>query len=500
MQMMIHQQEVILNEESFSREKVMSTFFIIVSKYLFILLMLYYTWESFNALKYHTDSVRAAGIFQRQNAVIFATYLLGIINVFINEPDELQIKVILLGGIQFCYLIVVLGIFPIIYPNINRAILSNMCMLLTIGFIVLARLNMEKSITQFIIVAVVSILSLIVPFLMSKYEMWQRLTWLYLGVGLGLLVLVLVLGSTVFGANLSIEIAGFTFQPSEFVKIIYVFFVASILTKSTSFKNLVISACLAAAHVLVLVMSTDLGSALIFFMIYVFMLYVGTKQVRYVFIGFGGISVACILAYYMFGHVQTRVAAWLDPWTIINDGGYQITQSLFALGNGGLTGTGLYQGAPYYIPVVEKDMVFAAIGEEFGAIFSMLLILVFFCCFVGFLITAMEQINIFNKLVCVGLGVGFAVQVILTIGGALKMIPLTGVTLPLISYGGSSILSILIVFAIIQGMAIVGTQKPKSVRRKRTIEGASNERGKSGERIAISQTQEIKIPRAKKTK
>lgn len=471
----------------------MSTFFIIVTKYLFILLMLFYTWESFKGLKYHNDPYRALGIFQRQNGTIFITYLLGIITIFINEPKDMQIMVIILGGIQFCYLIVVLGIFPIIYPKINKAVLSNMCMLLTIGFIVLARLDFQKSIRQFIIVAVITILSLLVPWLMSKYELWKKLTWIYLFVGIGMLSVVLLLGITSYGANISIEIAGFSFQPSEFVKIIFVFFIASLLCKELNLKSIIISAGLAALHVIILVLSRDLGSALIFFMIYVFMLYVGTRQIRYVFVCFAGMSLASIVAYNLFYHVQTRVAAWQDPWTIIDGGGYQITQALFALGNGGLTGTGLYQGHPYFIPVVEKDMVFAAIGEEFGAVFAVLLILVCFSCFLAFLITAMEQMNLFNKLICVGLGVGYAVQVILTIGGTIKMIPLTGVTLPLISYGGSSILSTLIVFAILQGLAIVGTEKKKVVKRKRK-EGIQNDTTstKNGKE-KIEHTQEIKI-------
>ena len=130
------------------------------------------------------------------------------------------------GGAQLCYLIVVLGIFPIIYPNINKAILSNMCMLLTIGFIMLARLKFQYSIRQFIIVAVVSMASLIVPYLMSRYEMWKSFTWIYAFVGIGLLACVLVLGNVDNGAKLAINIGGFAFQPSEFVKIIFVFFIA----------------------------------------------------------------------------------------------------------------------------------------------------------------------------------------------------------------------------------------------------------------------------------
>ena len=121
--------------------------------------MLFYTWESFSAL-IHTKRYQAAGIFQRQNAIIFVTYILGIVTIFMNQKDTTDVNVIILGGLQMCFLIVVLGIFPIIYPNINKGILSNMCMLLTIGFIILARLSFEKSVKQFIIVAVVTMLSL----------------------------------------------------------------------------------------------------------------------------------------------------------------------------------------------------------------------------------------------------------------------------------------------------------------------------------------------------
>ena len=258
----------------------MDTFIVIVTKYLFILLMLFYTWESFSAL-IHTKRYQAAGIFQRQNAIIFVTYILGIVTIFMNQKDTTDVNVIILGGLQMCFLIVVLGIFPIIYPNINKGILSNMCMLLTIGFIILARLSFEKSVKQFIIVAVVTMLSLIVPYLMSRFNMWKSLTWIYCFVGLGLLVAVLVVGTLSRGAKLYIKISGFTFQPSEFVKIIFVFFIAGMLSKSAEFGHLILSAVFAGLYVIVLVISTDLGSALIFFMMYLFMVYVGTKKVRY---------------------------------------------------------------------------------------------------------------------------------------------------------------------------------------------------------------------------
>lgn len=484
----------------------MGTFIVVVTKYLFILLMLFYTWECFSALRCK-NPYKLAGIFQRQNAVIFLTYLLGIFTIYshyaglkASDPsDNTDIVIIVLGGAQLCYLIVVLGIFPIVYPNINKAILSNMCMLLTVGFIILARLRFQNSIKQFIIVAIVSLASLIVPYLMSKYEMWKSLTWIYCFVGIALLLSVLVLGKKDNGANLAIKFGNsFSFQPSEFVKIIFVFFIAGMLAKSTKFGQIVISAIMAGIHVIILVVSKDLGSALIFFMIYVFMVYVGTRNIGYIFVGFTGLSVASVAAYKIFYHVQERVFAWQNPWSDPADTGYQITQSLFAIGNGGLTGTGLYQGRPTDVPVVDQDFVFSAIGEEFGAIFAVLIILVCLSCFIAFLNTGMQQVSLFNKLVCVGLGIQYAVQIIVTVGGAIKMIPSTGVTLPLISYGGSSILSTLIVFAIIQGLAIVGTTTAKKpVRRKVPMEGTGNVATRNTAKIRKSphNTQEIKINR-----
>ena len=442
----------------------MSTFLVIVTKYLFILLMFFYVWECLSALRCK-NPYKASGIFQRQNGIIFLTYFLGIATIYLNQQDTTDIGVIVLGGAQLCYLIVVLGIFPIIYPNINKAILSNMCMLLTIGFIILARLRFQNSIKQFIIVAIVSMASLVVPYLMSKYEMWKSFTWIYCLVGIGLLSSVLILGQETGGANLSIKIGGFAFQPSEFVKIIFVFFIAGLLSRSAEFKNIVLSAVMAGIHVLILVASRDLGSALIFFMVYVFMVYIGTRKACYIFICFGGLSLASILAYRLFAHVRVRVSVWMDPWADPRDTGYQITQSLFALGNGGLTGTGLYQGQPKDIPVVDQDFIFSAIGEEFGAIFAILLIVVCLTCFIAFLNTAMQQISLFNKLVCVGLGIQYAVQIIVTVGGAIN----------------------------IQGLAIVGTTKHQA-KRKVPRKGAKHVKERNTQEIRIVEnTQEIKI-------
>lgn len=439
--------------------------------------MALYAIECFASLK-ERNLKRTSGIYNTQIILIFFTYILGIVAVYIMNPNN---ETLILIGAQLIYLIVALVFFPLFYPKMSCLVQSNMCMLLSISFVVLARLNYDKSVKQFKIVAIVTVASLIVPFLMSRFEIWEKLTFFYCFTGLALLVAVIVVGRVTYGSMLSIQLFGFTFQPSEFVKIIYVFFLAGLLKGETKFRDVSISAALAGTYVIILVLSKDLGSALIFFMVYAFMLYVGTKKKRYLFLCAIGGCIAAAGGTMLFSHVQQRVQAWQDPWSVIDTSGYQVAQSLFAIGTGEYTGTGLYQGLPNTIPVVEKDFVFSAIAEEFGGIYAMMLILVCFSCFVAFIKIAMQQTNQFYRLVALGLGIAYAVQVILTIGGALKMIPSTGVTLPLVSYGGSSILSTLLMFSIVQGLAIVGLDNELKNKRNRKDNATKNRTVKSNQ-------------------
>ena len=261
--------------------------------------------------------------------------------------------------------------------------------------------------------------------------------------------------ATLGGAKLSFNIGPVSLQPSEFVKILFVFFVAASLNKSTEFKNVVVTTAIAAAHVLILVLSTDLGAALIYFIVYLIMLYVATRQPLYAIAGVAAGCGAAVVGYHLFSHIKVRVAAWQDPFAAYSEGGYQIAQSLFAIGSGGWFGTGLFRGQPDTIPVAETDLIFSAMTEEMGLIFTLCLILVCVSCYVMFLNIAMELRNFFYKLVALGLGTCYIFQVFLQIGGVTKFIPLTGVTLPFVSYGGSSLLSTMIMFGIIQGLYIV---------------------------------------------
>ena len=255
------------------------------------------------------------------------------------------------------------------------------------------------------------------------------------------------------------------------------FFVAGMLYQNTSFVQVCIASVIAAIHVLILVISRDLGAALIFFVTYVIMLYVATGKLLYFAGGTLAGVVASVVAYHLFSHIRVRVMAWQDPLAYIDKEGYQISQSLFAIGTGGWFGMGLYQGIPDKIPVVKQDFIFSAIAEEFGGVFALCLILVCFSCFLMFLNIAMQMKDQFYKLVALGLGTVYAFQVFLTIGGVTKFIPSTGVTLPLVSYGGSSLLCSMIIFAIIQGLYILRQDEGDS-------DGSKTKKGRSEKRQA----------------
>lgn len=428
----------------------MANVIIELSKYLIILFMAVYTFECFSVFRYSDEESRN-GIYIRQNVFMFLIHFISFAALCLEMKDG---KLILFYAIQQIALFGVIMLYRVIYPNANRLIVNNMCMLLTTGFIILTRLSYDKAVKQFEIAAVFLAVTMLIPFVLKKFKYFDKFYWLYAALGIGALAIVMLFSGVVNGSKLNVTVANYTFQPSEFVKIIFVFAIAGMLAKSTEFKQVVLSAAVAGLHVIILVLSKDLGSAVIFFVVYFAMLYVATKKLGYYLLGFVAGVAAAVVGYRLFAHVRVRVLAWKDPIGTIEEAGYQISQSLFAIGTGSWFGMGLGQGAPNKIPVVEADFIFSAITEEFGVIFGMCLILVCVSCFVMFMNISMRFKNKFYKLVAVGLAVIYGFQVFLTIGGVTKFIPLTGVTLPLVSYGGSSVIVSLIMFAVIQGLYI----------------------------------------------
>lgn len=418
-----------------------------ISKYLITMMMALYTFESFAVFRYKEEE-KARGIYARQNFFMFFMQFLCYITLVLEKQN---IEILFYYALVQIIILTIMKLTELIYERSNQLLVRNMCMLLSIGFVMLARLSFNRAIRQLVIVVISVALALLIPYLIAKCTFLRKLTMEYALVGIGALAAVLIVGEVTYGSKLSFAIAGFTFQPSEFVKIIFVFFLAGALCEEHSLKRVAVTAVLAGIHVLLLVLSKDLGSALIFFVIYVLMVFAATNDYRYLALGAVGGSISAVAAYYIFPHVQVRVQAYVDPWAYIDDKGYQITQSLFAISNGNWLGTGLGRGMPGSIPFVEEDFIFSAVCEELGVIFGICLILICISCFIMIMNIAIKFTDRFYRLIALGLGVEYIFQIFLTIGGGIKFIPLTGVTLPFVSYGGSSVLVSLILFYIIQG-------------------------------------------------
>lgn len=426
-----------------------------VSKYLLVLCMAFYTLDSLMVFRYRNE--REGGfIYLRQNFWMFAIQLVSFFNIAILSREWVYVFIY---GVLQVFLFLVLCITPLIYKNINRLLLNNMCMLIGIGMIMVSRLDVDKAVRQFKIILVSYIICMFVPLIVSRVKLLSKLRWIYATIGILPLSLVLILGETTFGSKLSFTVQGITFQPSEMVKLLFVLFLAASLYQSTSLLNVIVTTIVAGAHVLILVLSRDLGSALIFFIAYLLMLFVASGSYLYLLLGLGAGTGASVLAYHMFSHVRIRILAWTNPWSYIDNQGYQITQSLFAIGSGSWFGMGLYQGTPDDIPFVEEDFIFSSICEEFGTIFGICLLLVILSCFLMMIKIALKNRNMFYRLTAFGFSIIYIFQIFLTVGGGIRFVPITGVTLPLISYGGSSMLTTMLMFFLVQGIYMVAVNE-----------------------------------------
>ena len=430
-----------------------------LSKYVILTLMVVYTFHCFYMVRRQDEDEKNEALRQQLVLIFFMDFTAFL--VIYLKTDNFQVITFYLE--MMAYFAVIQILYRVFYKKASLLLLNNMCMLLSVGFIMLCRLDLETATKQLVIVAAASAAALVIPVMIRKMKFLKNLTWVYAGIGVILLGAVFVLAQTSYGAKLSLM----GFQPSEAIKITFVFFMAALLSKDNSFRTVVQATIVAGLHVGILVLSRDLGSAVIFFVAYLVMIYVSTKKLLYLGIGVGGGSVGAVIAYFLFGHVRQRVSAWKDPMAVYQNEGYQIVQSLFAIGTGGWFGMGLCQGSPEKIPIVKNDFIFSAICEEMGGIFAICLILVCMSFFLMIVNISLRIKNPFYKLIALGLGTEYAFQVFLTIGGATKFIPLTGVTLPLVSYGGSSVLSTILMIAIIQGLYILREDEDEEIERLR---------------------------------
>jgi cell division protein FtsI/penicillin-binding protein 2/cell division protein FtsW (lipid II flippase) len=346
-------------------------------------------------------------------------------------------------------IILVISIGSHLIPYFEPLIWHIVLMLHLIGSIMLHRLQYQLALKHNYYALIGFVFMVVVTYIIKKFKYMDKLAIVFMVLSILLLI---ITNSTANGSKNWFSFRGFSFQPSEVVKILFTLYLAAIFRKSYKFKTLMIGTVFSAFIVVILVWQRDLGSAFLFFSLYMVLSYMYSRKRWMSFLQLGGLFLGAVSAYFMFDHIKTRILAWHDPFSYIDKQGYQITQSLFAFANGKWLGTGLLKGMPGKIPVVTTDFIFAAIGEEFGSIFALTMILLYLLLIIVLLTQAQKTTDLFNAYVGVGLVVMLGLQGFLIMAGVVKLIPLTGVTLPFVSYGGSSLISTFLLLGVIEAI------------------------------------------------
>ena len=392
-----------------------------------------------------------------------AAYTITALGTNAEIPPGIVFFVGILLGLLMCAHIVV----RLVARGADGTLLPLAALLHGIGFVMITRLDDRLAGLQ-ATWSVVAIGAFILTLLLvQRATDLARYRWLLFFIGAGALMLPLVpgLGRNINGARIWVSLGPINFQPGEFAKIALAIFFAAYLADrreliaASTWKvgplhlpepRYIAPIVLAWGFaVVVMVAQKDLGSSLLFFTLFVVMLWVATERVAYLLIGLVMFAGAAYFAWTRFGHVQTRVDIWLDPWADPLDRGYQIIQSLYGLADGGLTGTGLGRGNPNQVPEAQNDFIFSSIGEELGLVGASSVLMAYLLIVGAGLRTALRTDRTFEKLLAVGLTTIIGMQAFIIIGGVIKVVPLTGITLPFVSYGGSSLVANYILIALL---------------------------------------------------
>ena len=342
----------------------------------------------------------------------------------------------------------------IIFRHIDRITLVICFFLASVGLVMLARLNMETAVRQMIWLAAGILLLFIMVVVIKRARDFGRLNYLMMAGVLGLLAFAYLFADTVGGARNWVKLGPLSFQPSEIAKVLFIIVTSYFFAVRRRLGATVLYAAFAGICVIVLVMSNDLGAALLFAGTFLIMFFAGTGRTLLTMVGIGAVGAGAVASYYLFPHVRVRVEIWENPWRYHRTQGYQIVQGLMAIAAGGAFGAGLGLGYPSAIPVNTSDFIFAVICEEFGIIFGSITILMYLVFIIRGMIIAMNASTRFDALLVFGATCMLSLQSFIIIGGVIKLIPLTGITLPFISAGGSSLIASIALVGIIEGVAV----------------------------------------------
>ena len=333
-------------------------------------------------------------------------------------------------------------------------------MLLSLGIITIYRLSPKLGLRQLIWVLAGILVFYLTYFIIRAMRRLEYMTGLYLGLSILFFLLTIILAPSKYGAKNWIEISeGITIQLSEFTKILVIFLIASFYTTfQTRLKKLNYKYTsyylMGVIYIFVgfLFIQRDLGTAAIFIAIYTLIQYVYDENRKSILVNIGLMAVGSVTGYFLFSHVRNRVDIWLNPWTadkVVNSA-RQIVQSLFGIGEGGFIGQGIGLGYPKQIAFAYSDVIFSAICEEMGVLTGIGIIMLYMLLVYRAIKIALNQEYLFYRILALSVAILFTVQAFLNIGGVIKLIPMTGLTLPFISYGGSSLISSFVALGILQ--------------------------------------------------
>lgn len=337
---------------------------------------------------------------------------------------------------------------PKLFPS-DRLLLSLTNFLCALGVLVLYSTEPDYAYHQAMYYGIGILAMIVCVWIVRLVRSWRIPVLLLIPLSLALLVLPLVIGRETNGAKNWFYVAGISVQPSEIVKLSLLIIVSYYMSRHRMLPWLFFAvSCLG-----VLMLQKDLGTALMYYGTTLMLFYASSGNLFLTGLGLAGGAGAAVMGYKMFAHVKKRVAIWLNPWSDYENSGFQIVQSLMAIASGGLFGVGLGLGSPKTIPVYYTDFIFAVICEQFGLIFGLCVLLMYVAIIWRGATTAMAARTSFHGLLAMGCTIMLGLQTFVIIGGVIKMIPLTGVTMPFVSYGGTSLVSSLCLVGLLQGVA-----------------------------------------------